>query len=144
MTAVHDAIRPVETTRNGNLPKALIADDEPDMLRFLKSQLSTHYQIIEAVDGQQAIEKASQFLPDVILLDMMMPGLDGPATFQALRSDPETSAIPVVFLTAKAMSAEVDHLRALGARGVLIKPFDPIALPRLLRELLGTGRPDEE
>jgi CheY-like chemotaxis protein len=67
---------------------------------------------------------------------MMMPGMDGLATFRALRGNPETSGIPVVFLTAKAMTAEVDRLKALGARGVLIKPFDPMALPGLLRGLL--------
>src|SRR5207249_6801761 len=68
MTSVQDALKPVETTRhNGTQPKVLVADDEPDMLRFLKSQLVAHYQVLEAVDGQQAIEKASQFLPDIIL-----------------------------------------------------------------------------
>ena len=72
----------------------------------------------------------------------MMPGLDGLATLRALRDDPETSQIPVVFLTAKAMSSEVERLKTLGARGVLIKPFDPMALPRLLRELLEAGGPE--
>src|SRR6185436_17528136 len=63
MTPLQDTLKPVETSRNGHLPKALVADNEPDMLRFLKSQLVQHYEVIEAVDGQQAIEKASQFLP---------------------------------------------------------------------------------
>jgi CheY-like chemotaxis protein len=67
---------------------------------------------------------------------MMMPGMDGLATFRALRGDPETSEIPVVFLTAKAMTSEVDRLKDLGARGVLIKPFDPMTLPVLLRGLV--------
>src|SRR5581483_9324734 len=77
LTPLQDTLRPDEVARNGNLPKVLVADDEPDMLRFLKSQLQRHYEVIEAVDGQQAIEKASQFLPDIILLDMMMPEKDG-------------------------------------------------------------------
>ena len=67
-------------------PTLLVADDEPDMLRFLKSQLSTHYQVLEAVDGQQAVEKASQFLPDIILLDMMMPEKDGLQACREIRA----------------------------------------------------------
>jgi CheY-like chemotaxis protein len=126
--------------------KVLLVDDEADIRRIAALSLSGvgGMEVAQARGGSEGIRMAREDRPDVILLDMMMPGLDGPATFQALRSDPETSAIPVVFLTAKAMSAEVDRLRGMGARGVLIKPFDPMALPRLLRELLGTGRPDEE
>jgi CheY-like chemotaxis protein len=126
--------------------KVLLVDDEADIRRIAALSLSGvgGMEVAQASGGSEGIRMAREDRPDVILLDMMMPGLDGPATFQALRSDPETSAIPVVFLTAKAMSAEVDRLRGMGARGVLIKPFDPMALPRLLRELLGTGRPEEE
>jgi CheY-like chemotaxis protein len=126
--------------------KVLLVDDEVDIRRIAALSLSGvgGMEVAQASGGSEGIRKAREDRPDVILLDMMMPGLDGLATFQALRSDPETSAIPVVFLTAKAMSAEVDRLRGMGASGVLIKPFDPMALPRLLRELLGTGRPDEE
>jgi CheY-like chemotaxis protein len=126
--------------------KVLLVDDEADIRRIAALSLSGvgGMEVAQAGGGSEGIRMAREDRPDVILLDMMMPGLDGPATFQALRSDPETSAIPVVFLTAKAMSTEVGRLRDLGARGVLIKPFDPMALPRLLRELLDTGRPDEE
>ena len=73
MTSLRETIRPVETPIHRGKPRVLIADDEPDMLRYLKSQLSISFQVIEAVDGQQAMEKASQFLPDVIVCDMMMP-----------------------------------------------------------------------
>jgi len=66
------------------------------MLRFLKSQLSTQYQVIEAVDGQQAIEKASQFLPDIILLDMMMPEKDGLQACKELRAKTHTQSIPII------------------------------------------------
>jgi len=123
--------------------KVLLVDDEADIRRIAALSLSGvgGMEVAQAGGGSEGIRMAREDRPDVILLDMMMPGLDGPATLQALRSDPETSAIPVVFLTAKAMSAEVERLRGLGARGVLIKPFDPMALPRLLRELLDTGRP---
>ena len=63
-----------------------MADDEPDMLRFLKSQLDKHYEVLEAVDGKQAVEKASQFLPDIILLDMMMPEKDGLQVCREMRA----------------------------------------------------------
>jgi len=126
--------------------KVLLVDDEADIRRIAALSLSGvgGMEVGEASSGSEGIRMAREDRPDVILLDMMMPGLDGPATFEALRRDPKTSAIPVVFLTAKAMSAEVDRLRGMGARGVLIKPFDPMALPRLLRELLDGGRPDEK
>ena len=116
----------------------LIVDDEDDIRRIALLSLVGvgGMEVAEASGGSEGIRRAREDRPDVILLDMMMPGMDGLATFRALRGNPETSGIPVVFLTAKAMTAEVDRLKALGARGVLIKPFDPMALPGLLRGLL--------
>src|ERR1035437_3864811 len=96
LTPLQSSLRPVETKRNGSLPTILVADDEPDMLRFLKTQLSTHYRVLEAVDGQQAIEKASQFLPDIILLDMMMPEKDGLQACREIRALTPTQSIPIV------------------------------------------------
>ena len=121
--------------------KVLLVDDEADIRQIAALSLSAvgGMEVAQASGASDGIRMAREGRPDVILLDMMMPGLDGLAAFQELRRVPETSAIPVVFLTAKAMSADVDRLRALGALGVLIKPFDPIALPRLLRDLLGPG-----
>jgi CheY-like chemotaxis protein len=123
--------------------RVLLVDDEADIRRIAALSLSRvgGMEVEQAEGGAEGIRKAREGRPDVILLDMMMPGLDGLATFRALRGDPETSEIPVVFLTAKAMSSEVERLKGLGARGVLIKPFDPMDLPRLLREVLDSGRP---
>src|ERR1051325_10627982 len=98
MTPLQETLKPVEVTRNGNYPKALVADDEPDMLRFLKSQLSAKYEVFEAVDGQQAIEKAAQFLPDIILLDIMMPEKDGWQACRELRERTSTAGIPIILL----------------------------------------------
>ncbi len=137
MTAVQDALKPVETGRhNGHLPKLLVADDEPDMLRFLKSQLVSHYQVLEAVDGQQAIEKASQFLPDIILLDMMMPEKDGLQACKELREKTATQSIPIILLTARA--DEETKLKALsaGASDFLPKPFSTTELHVRIKNLV--------
>ncbi len=118
--------------------KVLVVDDEADIRRIVRLSLTAvgRMEVAEAASGPDGIRKAREGDPDVVLLDLMMPGVDGVSTFQALRSDPETSDIPVVFLTARVKSPEVERLKALGARGVLIKPFDPMALPGLLRGLL--------
>jgi len=113
-----------------------VADDEPDMLKFLKSQLSEHYQILEAVDGQQAIEKAVQFLPDVILLDMMMPEKDGLQACREIRERTSTQSIPIILLTARA--DEATKLAALdaGANDFLPKPFSTTELHIRVKNLV--------
>jgi len=118
--------------------KVLIVDDEDDIRRIAGLSLSVvgGMQVCEASSGAAAVESARREAPDVILLDMMMPGMDGAATYRALREQPETAATPIVFLTAKTVSSEEASVRALGARGVLVKPFDPMTLPRLVRELV--------
>ena len=136
MTPLQDTLKAVETTRNGRLPKALVADDEPDMLRFLKSQLIQHYEVLEAVDGQQAVEKAAQFLPDIILLDMMMPEKDGLQACRELRERTSTQSIPIVLLTARA--DEETKLAALsaGASDFLPKPFSTTELHVRIKNLV--------
>ena len=118
--------------------KVLVVDDEDDIRRIATISLASvgGMDVCEANSGAAAVERARREDPDVVLLDMMMPGMDGVATLQALRAHPRTAEIPVVFLTAKAASSEDGRVRALGARGVLVKPFDPMTLPKLLRELL--------
>jgi len=136
LTPVQDSLKPVETARHGRLPSLLVADDEPDMLRFLKSQLSPHYQVIEAVDGQQAVERAAQFLPDIILLDMMMPEKDGLQACKEIRARTPTQSIPIVLLTARA--DEETKLAALeaGASDFLAKPFSTTELHVRIRNLV--------
>ena len=136
ITSVREAVRSVESFNNSKLPKALIADDEPDMLRFLKSQLQQHYQVIEAVDGQQAIEKASQFLPDVILLDMMMPEKDGLQACKELRDRTSTRSIPVILLTARADEETKLNALAVGASDFLPKPFSTTELHVRVKNLV--------
>ena len=118
--------------------KVLVVDDEDDIRRIARISLAAvgGMEVCEANSGAAAVERARRDDPDVVLLDMMMPGMDGVATLRALRAQPETAEIPIVFLTAKAASFEEGRIRALGARGVLVKPFDPMTLPNLLRKLL--------
>jgi len=136
LTPLQETMRPVETMRIGNLPLILVADDEPDMLRFLKSQLSKNFQVLEAVDGQQAIEKASQFLPDIILLDMMMPEKDGLQACREIRERTPTQSIPIILLTARA--DEETKLAALsaGASDFLAKPFSTTELHVRIKNLV--------
>lgn len=136
LTPVQEAMRPVESTANRNQPKLLVADDEPDMLRFLKSQLISHYQVLEAVDGQQAIDKASQFLPDVILLDMMMPEKDGLQACKELRQRTMTQSIPVILLTARADEETKLAALAAGANDFLAKPFSSTELHVRIKNLV--------
>jgi signal transduction histidine kinase len=135
-TQRQDAPGLVEIVRNGNLPKALVADDEPDIRRFLKSQLSTHFDVIEAADGQQAVEKAGEFLPDVILLDMMMPEKDGLQACREIRENTATQNIPLILLTARA--DEETKLAALGAGAsdFLPKPFSTTELHVRIKNLV--------
>jgi CheY-like chemotaxis protein len=119
--------------------KILIIDDEADIRTISRLALERvgGMQVVGAASGTDGIAKAVAEVPDGILLDVMMPEQDGPATFRLLKADPRTAHIPVIFLTAKAMAADVDRLRALGAKGVLTKPFDPMTLAASVRAILG-------
>jgi len=118
--------------------KVLIVDDEEDV-RFV-AQMSLgrvgKMTVIEASSGEECLARARAEQPDFILLDMMMPGMDGAATFRALRAADETATIPVVFLTAKAMASEVRRLKDLGAKGVVLKPFNPMTLASEIAAIL--------
>jgi two-component system, OmpR family, response regulator len=118
--------------------KILMVDDEADIRRVARLSLTRlgGMEVVEAGNGQEALEQARTCAPDAILLDVMMPGMDGPAVLSALRADSVTAGIPVVFLTAKAMTSEVDRLQGLGAVAVLTKPFDPVTLAQELRAAL--------
>lgn len=116
----------------------LLVDDEPDIRRIGELSLRGvgRLEVLLASSGAEAVELAARAQPDVILLDVMMPGMDGPSTLAALRARPETAQIPVVFVTAKVQRREVDHYRALGAAGVVAKPFDPMTLAADVRRIV--------
>ena len=137
MTSLQATLRPVETgAGRSRKPKLLIADDEPDMLRFLKGQLSETFEVLEAVDGQQAVDKAAQFLPDIILSDMMMPEKDGLQVCRELRERTSTRSIPVVLLTARADEKTKIDCLAAGASDFLPKPFSLTEIMVRLKNLV--------
>lgn len=120
----------------------LLVEDDPDirMIARLALQQIGGFTVIEAASGPEALSVVSRVRPDVVLLDVMMPGMDGSEVLRALRESPATADLPVVFLTAKAMPEELDRLRSLGVRAILTKPFDPAALPELVRRALAGGQ----
>jgi CheY-like chemotaxis protein len=119
--------------------RLLCADDEEDIRTILQVALGLDPEFeVEIVDsGEAAIARARSGHYDAILLDGMMPGLDGYETCRRLKSDPATAGVPVIFLTAKTQKAEVQQALALGATTCLMKPFDPMTLASELREALG-------
>ena len=118
-----------------SLQRVMCVEDDPDIRMILEFSLATvgGYDVCMCAGGQLAIEQAAAFKPDLVLLDVMMPGLTGPQTLVALRSQPVMTGVPVVFLTAKAMPDEVEELLLYGATGVIVKPFDPVKLPADIR-----------
>lgn len=118
--------------------KVLVIDDEEDVRYVARLSLTRvgRMSVVEASTGEEGVERARTERPDCILLDVMMPGMGGAATLQALRSGEDTAAIPVVFLTARVTAADIEHLSALGARGVMLKPFNPLTLPADLTAML--------
>ena len=118
--------------------KVLIIDDEDDTRSIASMSLSIlgGVDVVEAEGGLEGIAKAEQDRPDVILLDMMMPGMDGVQTLTELQKNPATLDIPVIFLTAKAMTTEIERLTRMGAIAVLTKPFDPTTLAAQVEQIL--------
>jgi CheY-like chemotaxis protein len=117
----------------------LIIDDEPDIreLVALALEIGTSWKSLAADSASAGLALASEHRPDAILLDVMMPGVDGPETIRRLHADQRTKDIPVVFLTAKVRQSDRERLLALGAAGVLAKPFDPMTMPGELAAILG-------
>jgi two-component system OmpR family response regulator len=118
--------------------KQVLIEDDADIRRVASLSLRRlgGMEVVEAAGGVDGLWQVAEARPDAILLDVMMPGMDGPATLAALQAHPRTAAIPVIFLTAKAMPSEIARLRSLGAVGVLTKPFDPLTLAAQVRSEL--------
>jgi CheY-like chemotaxis protein len=119
--------------------KILIVDDEDDIREVAALSLETvaGWDVITASSGVQALARAIEYQPDAILLDVMMPGMDGPTTFRELRNNPATARIPVLLLTAKVQSTDQRRFADLGVEAVLFKPFDPLTLSTQIADVLG-------
>ena len=103
--------------------KVLIVDDEPNVRRLLRSILSNTFDVVEAEDGRQAIEIAVTQQPDVILMDMMMPRMDGLTACYAIKNNPATKSIPVIMVTAIGFELNIKLSQQMGATGYVTKPF---------------------
>ena len=119
------------------LNRICYVEDDEDIQRIVRLSLERVGKMtVEVVgDPTKAIEAMTEFRPDLVMLDWMMPAIDGPTLFRQMKLRPETSALPVVFITAKAAQRDLDELMALGAAGTISKPFSPKDLPEQLRAI---------
>lgn len=119
--------------------RILIIDDEDDIREVAALSLESvaGWEVVVAASGPQGLARAIEHQPDAILLDVMMPGMDGPSTFRELRKNPATAKIPVLLLTAKVQSSDQRRFADLGVEGVLFKPFDPMTLHQQVSAALG-------
>jgi CheY-like chemotaxis protein len=126
--------------------RLLHVDDEPDIREVVEISLALDpiFEMRSCESGRDALSVAADWLPDIILLDVMMPAMDGPATLARLRDNPDTASIPVIFMTARAQTRELDRFRSLGAVGVIAKPFDPMTLAASVRSYVKSTDPLED
>jgi len=119
------------------LERICYVEDDEDIRRIVRMSLERVGKMtVELVDEpSRAIEAMLAFRPDLVMLDWMMPGMDGPTLFRQMKQRPETSSLPVVFITAKAAQRDLDELMGMGAAGAISKPFSPKDLPEQLRAI---------
>jgi CheY-like chemotaxis protein len=119
--------------------KILLVDDEDDIREVaqLSLEMTAGWEVATASSGAEGVRIAAAERPDAILLDVMMPGMDGPATARELHARPETAQIPIILLTAKVQAADRRRFDDLGVAGVLAKPFDPMELAAQVAAVLG-------
>ena len=125
------------------LQRILLLEDEADIRSIATHALTAlgGFKVLACASGQQALAQAESFQPQLLLFDVMLPELDGPATLEALRRLPSLQATPVIFMTTRTQPQDQLYYRQLGALGLIAKPFDALALPQQLRELWSDGRP---
>ncbi len=119
------------------LTKILYAEDEADIreIAVLAIEAIGGFEIATCSSGAEVLALANEFQPQLILLDVMMPIMDGPTTLQALKQDLQLKDIPVIFLTAKIMTEEINHFKQMGAIDIIAKPFDPMTLSAQIQEI---------
>lgn len=121
----------------GELKRILHVEDDPSIQAVAKVALEVvgGFEVLSCSSGQEALDSVLGFAPDFILLDVMMPGMDGPQTLEKLVTLVNIDVVPVAFMTAKVQPPEVEHYLSLGARDVIIKPFDPMQLASQIRAI---------
>ena len=125
----------------GELKRILHVEDDPSIQAVVKVSLEAigGYQVQSCSSGHQALEVVKAFAPQFVLLDVMMPGMGGPETLTRLSERIDLTQVPVVFMTAKVQPSEIEHLRNLGARDVIVKPFDPMRLASQIQAIWEAG-----
>lgn len=125
-----------------DLNRILHIEDDPSIQAVAKVALEAvgGFTVLSCSSGQDALDQVQGFAPDFILLDVMMPGMDGPQTLEQLCKVIDITQIPVAFMTAKVQPNEIEHYRSLGARDVIIKPFDPMQLATQVRAIWSQSR----
>ncbi len=138
MRAAIDGATAAVGRETDEVTRILYVDDEADIREVAEMSLALdpEFEIRTAASGAEAVAAAHAWRPQLILLDVMMPGTDGPAVLAQLAEDQATAAIPIVFITARTQAQEVAALKALGALGVIAKPFDPMSLAAQVRGFL--------
>jgi CheY-like chemotaxis protein len=122
---------------------ALLAEDDPDIQLVARLALKRAGFTVRVVgNGKEALDAIAEQTPDVVLLDWMMPELDGPETCRRLKADEKTAAIPIIFLTAKSQEIEIQRGLSLGASGYITKPFDALALGQQVKDIVSQSSHD--
>jgi two-component system, OmpR family, alkaline phosphatase synthesis response regulator PhoP len=125
--------------------RVLVVDDEPDVLLLCRVNLEFEgYEVVEASDGEEAMERLQEQPFDVMLLDVMMPKMDGWQVLEAVKADPDLKDLPVVMLTAKVQDQDQIRGWSQGAADYITKPFSPLALSQVLQDVLATDPEEEE
>ncbi|WP_088329592.1 response regulator [Lacimicrobium sp. SS2-24] len=119
------------------LQRIMCVEDDEDIRQVIEISLQHigQFDVLLCESGNKALQKVDEYQPDLILLDVMMPGMDGPSTLEAIRSKPHNQGIPVIFMTAKVQPSEIEHYLSLGALDVIAKPFDPMTLPQQIETI---------
>jgi CheY-like chemotaxis protein len=119
------------------MPRVLVVDDDPQVLKLLRLNFELEgYEVVSATNGEEALEHVRGDSPDVVVCDVMMPGIDGLEVVRRLRAHPDTATLPLVVVSAKAQRSDVRQGLRLGADAYVTKPFDPAELLRVVANLL--------
>jgi len=116
--------------------RILVVDDEPGIVKMVTSRLKANgYEVLSALGGEEGLAKCKQFKPDAVILDIMMPDMDGASVAAELKDDPNTSMIPVIFLSAAVKSSEVPKSHMIGGQYIVAKPFKGEELLEMLKQI---------